>query len=299
MQHKESTFTGHDNLELYYQSWHPDTEPKATLIIVHGLGEHSGRYINLVNPLVADNYAVYAFDNRGHGRSPGKQGYVNSFDEYRQDVMVFQKLVMAAEGERPLFIMGHSLGGLITLYTILHDSTGYNGAIISAPALDTGGVSALLMAASKILSRLKPDFSVATGLDATGISRDPEVVKAYQADPLVHGVGTPRLSRGKPRRHDLVRGKRHKSANSHPHDPRHRRQNHLTRQQPRLLRQANSARQNLYQLRRRLPRKPQRHPPPTSRRRHSKLARRPSLKNLTQRRRGRRDFSPHLRALCG
>lgn len=194
MQHIESTFPSQDNLELYYQAWRPDTEPKATLIIVHGLGEHSGRYMNLVNPLVADGYAVYAFDNRGHGRSLGKRGYVNQFDEYRQDVLVFQELVQEREGKRPLFIIGHSLGGLITLYTLLHDSSGYTGTIISAPALDTGGVSALLMAASKILSKLKPDLSVATGLDATGISRDPDVVAAYQADPLVHGVGTPRLA---------------------------------------------------------------------------------------------------------
>lgn len=194
MQHSENTFTGHDGLALFYQSWQPDTETKAVLIIVHGLGEHGGRYMNLVQPLVADGYAVYAFDNRGHGRSPGKQGYVNSFDEYRQDVAVFQKLVQGEEGERPLFIMGHSLGGLIALYTILHDSSGYTAAVISAPALDTGGVSAVLMTASKILSRLKPDLSVATGLDATAISRDPEAVKAYQTDPLVHGAGTPRLA---------------------------------------------------------------------------------------------------------
>jgi alpha-beta hydrolase superfamily lysophospholipase len=194
MQHKESTFTGYNNLELYYQSWHPDTAPKATLIIVHGLGEHGGRYMNLVNPLTAAGYAVYACDNRGHGRTPGKQGYINSFDEFRQDVIVFQVLVREQEGELPLFIMGHSLGGLITLYTILHDSSGYTGTIISAPALDTGGVSTVLMAASKILSRLKPDLSIPTGLDATGISRDSAVVDAYQNDPLVHGVGTPRLA---------------------------------------------------------------------------------------------------------
>lgn len=194
MQQRESTFTGQDGLELYYQWWQPETETKAVLMIVHGLGEHSGRYMNLVQPLSAAGYAIYAFDNRGHGRSPGKRGYINSFEEYRQDVVAFQGLVKEWEGERPLFIMGHSLGGLITLYTLLHDSSGYAGTVISAPALDTGGVSAVLMAASKILSRIKPDLSVATGLDASGISRDPEVVKAYQNDPLVHGVGTPRLA---------------------------------------------------------------------------------------------------------
>ena len=194
MQHTENTFTGHDDLELYYQSWRPDTEPKAVLIIVHGLGEHSGRYMNLVNPLVPQGYAIYAFDNRGHGRSGGQQAYVNKFAEFRQDVTMFQKLVAAQEGERPLFLMGHSLGGLIVLDTLLHHNHGIKGTVISAPALDTGGVSALLMAASKILSRIKPDLKVATGLDATGISRDPDVVKAYQNDPLVHGVGTPRLA---------------------------------------------------------------------------------------------------------
>ncbi|MCZ7667304.1 MAG: lysophospholipase [Chloroflexi bacterium] len=119
MQQRESTFTGQDGLELYYQWWQPETETKAVLMIVHGLGEHSGRYMNLVQPLSAAGYAIYAFDNRGHGRSPGKRGYINSFEEYRQDVVAFQGLVKEWEGERPLFIMGHSLGGLITL---LHPS---------------------------------------------------------------------------------------------------------------------------------------------------------------------------------
>ena len=196
MQHTENTFTGHDGLELYYQSWRPDTAPKATLIIVHGLGDHSGRYLNLVTPLVADNYAIYAFDNRGHGRSPGQQGHAADFAEFRQDVVVFQKLVVEKEGKRPLFLMGHSLGGLIVLDTVLHDSSGLTGVIASAPALDTGGVSAVLVTASKVLSRVWPTLSVATGLEVAAISRDPDVIKAYQSDPLVHGKGTPRLATG-------------------------------------------------------------------------------------------------------
>jgi alpha-beta hydrolase superfamily lysophospholipase len=194
MQHEEKTFTGHDGLELYTQSWRPDTEPKAALIIVHGLGDHSGRYMNLVKPLVAEGYAIYAFDNRGHGRSAGQRGHVNNFDELRQDLVIFQQIVKDQEEERPLFIMGHSLGGLITLYTLLHDSTGYSGAVISAPALDTGGVPAVLIAASKILSRVWPTLSFPSGLDAQAISRDPDEVKAYLDDPLIHDKGTPRLA---------------------------------------------------------------------------------------------------------
>ncbi|MCZ7667305.1 MAG: lysophospholipase [Chloroflexi bacterium] len=144
--------------------------------------------------------------------------------------------------------------------------------------MDTGGVSAVLMAASKILSRIKPDLSVATGLDASGISRDPEVVKAYQNDPLVHGVGTPRLAVESPAA--MAWCQENAAKLQIPILMLHGTADRLTspRRQPRLLRQADRARQNLPQLRRRLPRKPQRHPPRPSRRRHSKLARRPSLK---------------------
>jgi alpha-beta hydrolase superfamily lysophospholipase len=194
MQHTESSFTGHDGLDLYYQSWQPDAPPKAALIIVHGLGEHSGRYLNLVNPLAADGYAVYAFDNRGHGRSPGPRGHADEFAEFRRDVVLFQKLVEEQEGERPLFMMGHSLGGLIVLDYLLHENPALNGVVISAPGLDTGAISPLLMAAAKLLSRLAPTLSMNSGLDAAAISRDPAVVAAYQTDPLVHGKGTPRLA---------------------------------------------------------------------------------------------------------
>ncbi|PIE80562.1 MAG: lysophospholipase [Chloroflexi bacterium] len=194
MQHTENTFTGHDGLKLFYQSWRPDTAPKAVLIIIHGLGEHSGRYLNFVKPLVAQGYAIYACDNRGHGRSPGRRGYVNRFNEFQQDVIAFQEVVTEQEGKRPLFLMGHSLGGLISLYTVLHNSSGLTGVIASAPALDTGGIPAVLMATSKILSHLKPNLTVPSGLDITAMSRDPKAVQAYQADPLIHSVGTPRLA---------------------------------------------------------------------------------------------------------
>jgi alpha-beta hydrolase superfamily lysophospholipase len=194
MQHTKSTFTSHDGLELYFQSWRPKKETVAALIIVHGLGDHSGRYMNLVNPLVAHGYAIYAFDNRGHGRSAGQRGHAQSFSDLRYDLALFQQLIKEREKERPLFIMGHSLGGLTVLDTVLHDSTGYKGVIASSPALDTGGVSAALMAASKILSRVWPTLSFPSGLEVKAISRDPDEVQAYMDDPLIHGKGTPRLA---------------------------------------------------------------------------------------------------------
>jgi alpha-beta hydrolase superfamily lysophospholipase len=195
MRHNEGTFVGCDGLKIYCQAWLPDDTPTASLIIVHGLGEHSGRYMNLVRKLVPNRYAVYAFDNRGHGRSPGRRGHVRSFSEYRQDIDAFTQFLDANEKlKRPLFLMGHSLGGLIVLEAVLLGMSGLAGVILSAPALDSGGVSPILMTASKVVSRLWPTLSVKTGLDITGISRDPEVLTAYRMDLLVHGLGTPRLA---------------------------------------------------------------------------------------------------------
>lgn len=195
MRHESGTFSGHDGLDLYYQQWQPDMPLKATLIIVHGLGEHGGRYMNLVNVLVPHDYAVFAFDNRGHGQSPGQIGHVRCFSEFRNDVVSFVRQIQTAEQlDRPVFLMGHSLGGLIVLDVVLHGISGIDGVVVSSPALDDGGISAFLMGGSRIMSRIWPSLSVKTGLDISGISRDPDVVAAYRNDPLTHGKGTPRLA---------------------------------------------------------------------------------------------------------
>jgi alpha-beta hydrolase superfamily lysophospholipase len=195
MQHNEVTFPGHDGLELYCQSWLPNDAPKASLIIVHGLGEHSGRYRHLVDALVSNGYSVHAFDHRGHGRSPGQRGFVRHFSEFRRDINSFiRHLDRRKQLDRPLFLMGHSLGGLIVLDAVSQGLSGIDGIIVSAPALDAGAISPFLIAASKVLSRVWPTLSVKTGLDVSGISRDPDVLAARSNDPLVHGLGTPRLA---------------------------------------------------------------------------------------------------------
>lgn len=193
MNHNEGTFQGFGGLQLYYQCWRPDGKPRAVLAIVHGFGEHSGRYMNVVHHLVPKGYAVYAFDHRGHGRSPGPRGHINSWEEFREDMRAFLQMVAAQEPGRPLFLMGHSMGGLIVLEYALHYPEGLKGVIASGPVLAQVGVSPLLLLLARLFSRIWPRLAMNTGLDATAISRDPEVVAAYQADPLVHSIASARL----------------------------------------------------------------------------------------------------------
>lgn len=193
MNHTESTFTGADGMELFNQRWRPDGEPEAVVALVHGLGEHSSRYENVVETLVPAGHAVYAFDHRGHGRSPGQRGHIDRWAQFRGDVGAFLSDIQAEEPGKPLFLMGHSLGGLIVLEYVLHHPEGLEGVIASAPALSTEGVSPVAVLLSRILSRIWPTFSTNTGLDATAISCEPAVVDAYQNDPLVHDKATARF----------------------------------------------------------------------------------------------------------
>jgi alpha-beta hydrolase superfamily lysophospholipase len=192
--HDEFTLSGFGGLELYCQRWRPGGEPKAILAIVHGFGEHSGRYGNVVNWFVPKGYAVYTFDLRGHGRSPGPRGYLSTWDELRGDVKSFLELVHEQEPGRAVFLLGHSMGGLIALEYVLHHPEGLVGVIGSGPLLGQAGISPLLQTLSTLLSGILPRLTLNTGLDTTAISCDPAVVEAYVNDPLVHSLGTPRLS---------------------------------------------------------------------------------------------------------
>lgn len=195
MAHDEGTFRGAGGIELYEQRWLPDAgEARAVVAIVHGFGEHSGRYTNMVDRLVPAGYAVYAFDLRGHGRSPGQRGHVDRWTEYREDVGAFVCHVSEREPGRPLFLLGHSMGGLIVLEYAEQHPEGLRGVIASGPLLAQPGISPVKLALGRVISRVYPRFSLDTGLDVTAISRDPAVVEAYRKDPLVHGRGTARLS---------------------------------------------------------------------------------------------------------
>jgi alpha-beta hydrolase superfamily lysophospholipase len=187
MEHEEETVESTGGLKLYYQAWHPPGEPRTVVAIVHGIGEHSGRFKNIVEHLVARGHAVYALDLRGHGRSPGQRGHLMAWAEYREDVRAFVEKVSAREQGRPLFIYGHSMGGLIVADYVLRHPEGLSGTIISAPPFESVGVATpLLVLSARILSRLWPTFSLDVPLDATALSRDAATVSHYLEDPLVH-----------------------------------------------------------------------------------------------------------------
>jgi alpha-beta hydrolase superfamily lysophospholipase len=193
MQWAEEYLESSDGTSLYIQRWLPENAPRANLVIVHGVGEHSGRYDNLVNYLVPRGIAVWGFDLRGHGRTDGQRGHINSWEEYRQDVRCALDWVTAQGGSAPRFLLGHSMGALIVLDYIARDAGNLSGAIISGAPIEPIGVgSPALIAAARVMSRLWPTFSLNLGLDQSALSRDQQVVEAYMRDPLVHPKTTAR-----------------------------------------------------------------------------------------------------------
>ncbi|HWH49846.1 MAG TPA: lysophospholipase [Burkholderiales bacterium] len=194
VKHQEGFFTDAHGSKRYYQFWLPESPPKAVLLLVHGLAEHSGRYANLVSHLVPRGYAVYAMDHVGHGKSDGARTYVERFGDFVESLRKYFGMIRAWQPEVPIFLIGHSLGGLIAATYLLEHPDGLQGAILSGPAVRIpDNISPVTIFAGKILSALFPGFGV-LGLDARGVSRDPAVVTAYLNDPLVFtGKVTARL----------------------------------------------------------------------------------------------------------
>jgi len=191
MERQEFTFFGAGTTTLWGQYWRPQV-PRAVLLIVHGFGEHSGRYAYLLPSLTTAGYAVYALDHRGHGRSPGKRGHIDRFDEYLDDVAALSAFAQAASPNLPVALLGHSLGGLIALIYAIRNPSGLTGVVASAPLLTKPNISPLLLTVAQLLSRVAPNFALDAGLNGTTISRDPAEVERYISDPHVHAKSTAR-----------------------------------------------------------------------------------------------------------
>jgi alpha-beta hydrolase superfamily lysophospholipase len=194
MNHVEGSFKGVRNTNIYYQAWLPEVDARAVLIVVHGLGEHCGRYMNVVNHLVPLGYALYGLDHIGHGKSEGTREFVERFDDYTNTLTIYCNMVKGWQTGKPIFLLGHSMGGLIASYYLLDHQADFRGGILSAPFVKVSdSISQATITIGKILSVVTPRAGLVT-LDVSGISRDPEVVTAYVNDPLVlHGKTPVRL----------------------------------------------------------------------------------------------------------
>jgi len=191
MQHLEHELIASDCSRLFAQAWLPADPPGRVVVIAHGLAEHSGRYEGFARQLVARGMAVHALDHRGHGRSPGTRANIECFDTVVEDLAT---LVAAAARQNPgvpVTLLGHSMGGAIALACALRHPGPLSELVLSAPALAADpGVPRLQVRLVRFLSRWLPDLG-ALRLPAEAISRDPEVVRAYREDPLVHCGAVP------------------------------------------------------------------------------------------------------------
>jgi len=163
----------------------PTIAPKARAIVVHGMGEHSARHLNTVENLIAAGYEVVRFDLRGSGESGGERQYIDSFEDYVSDLGSVYRWICEKSEPLPLFLIGHSLGGTIALSFAARYSQELAGLLLSSPAFKVGdAVSGLKIAVGKVLARWIPSMRLPKSTDSKAISRDAQVVEAYDKDPL-------------------------------------------------------------------------------------------------------------------
>lgn len=180
------TMIGRGGVEIFIQAWKAEN-PRGVLVIAHGLGEHSGRYSHLVDWLGGSQISVYSMDHRGHGRSAGKRGHVLSFNEYVEDLSIYINIVRDDNPGLPVFLLGHSMGGVISILYALRNQDLLRGLILSSPGLvPMVEAPRIKMAMAGFLSKYAPGLLVSNELDANHISHDREIVANYTSDPLNH-----------------------------------------------------------------------------------------------------------------
>jgi alpha-beta hydrolase superfamily lysophospholipase len=201
IRHETGDFEAPGAVRLVWQSWAPDGHAAAVLAVVHGYGEHGGRYGFLVDDMVPRGYTVFTFDLRGHGRSPGRRGHIDRFGDYLADTRAFLAQVRRACPNTPVVLLGHSMGGLIAAALAEEDDAGLAqerdaglaGVVLSSPFLGLRlAVPALQIKTARLLSRVAPTLRMPNPLRAEQLSHDPAVVAAAGADPLNHRRTTAR-----------------------------------------------------------------------------------------------------------
>lgn len=195
MKHSEFKLKTSGGVNLYGQRWEPGEAPVASVCLVHGLGEHSGRYDHLAQHLTQNRYAFQGFDLRGHGRSGGKRGDTPSYEALMADIDLALANAKSHWPGLPVFLYGHSLGGNLVLNYALRRKPELAGVISTSPWLELAvKVPAWKLAGGRLLNRLWPSLTLSNGLNTQDLSQDAEVVRRYEQDPLVHDQISARLT---------------------------------------------------------------------------------------------------------
>lgn len=183
--------TTRDGLKQLRRHW-PAQQPRAAVLLVHGIGEHSGRYEHVGQALASAGFDTLSFDARGFGQTDGRRAYVESFDEYVDDVVDLME--RRRELGVPIVLMGHSLGGLVVATYLVSEHRQPDLAVLSAPALEAQ-IPAWQRTLAPVLGRVLPRVRLPADFDGSVLSRDEEVQRAYDDDPLRVGGSTAALGR--------------------------------------------------------------------------------------------------------
>ena len=178
-------YTTPDGVSLTFSGWTPPGTPRSVVVIVHGYADHSGRHAALASHLTGHGHAVLAYDQRGHGRSGGRRAYIDTFDQYLDDLDAMLKIAQEHFPNLPLFLFGHSMGGAVSTLYCLERRADIEGLILSSPAIQLPDVAPLLQKASALIGQLLPRLPTVK-LDLNHLSRDAEVVARTAADPLYY-----------------------------------------------------------------------------------------------------------------
>jgi alpha-beta hydrolase superfamily lysophospholipase len=183
--HEEGTLEGAGGLRIFRQAWLPDSDARAAVVLAHGASEHSGRYGWVGEQMASRGYAVHALDHRGHGKSDGEGAYIDRMANAVSDLGRLVDLAAERHPGAPVFLLGHSVGGCISLAYALDHQAKLAGLLLSAPLLALEAAPLPLRIAGRVLSVIAPKAGV-VGIDAGGVSNDPAVVADYEQDPLNH-----------------------------------------------------------------------------------------------------------------
>lgn len=194
MKYSESYLVAGDGNKLFLCEWATDNSPKGVVCLVHGLGEHCGRYAHVASKLTESGYSVIAIDLPGHGKSEGKRGHIRSYKTLQQDIDLLISEAVKRYPDIPCYLYGHSLGGNLVLNYALGNDLRLTGIISTSPWLKLSfQPKSLVLLIGKILDKIWPSFTQSNGLNANGLSHKSEVAEAYINDPYVHDKISVRL----------------------------------------------------------------------------------------------------------